>query len=110
MERRRRIWRILTWLLRPFLISRFRLEAAPAEVPGPCLIVANHVTNWDPLLLAMSFPTMPIRFVASDHISRHGRVSRLPERLVAPFPRRTASPGADTPKAGLRALRQGETV
>ena len=110
MERRRRIWRILTWLLRPFLKRRFRMEAAPAEVPGPCLIVANHVTNWDPLLLAMSFPTTPIRFVASEHIFRHGRISRLLERLVAPIPRRKASSGADTVKACLRALKDGENV
>ena len=110
MERRRRIWRVLVWLLRPFLKRRFRMEAAPAEVPGPCLIVANHVTNWDPLLLAMSFPATPIRFVASEHIFRHGRVSRLLERLAAPIPRRKASSGADTVKACLRALRDGETV
>ena len=110
MERRRRIWRILTWLLWPFLKRRFHLEALRAEVPEPCLIVANHVTNWDPLLLAMSFPTTPIRFVASEHIFRHGRISRLLERLVAPIPRRKASSGADTVKACLRALRDGENV
>ncbi len=110
MEGRKRIWIFLQWLVGPFLRRRFRLEAVRAEIEGPCLIVANHVTNWDPLLLALSFPKTPIRFVASEHIFRHGWVSRLLEKALAPIPRRKASSGADTVKACLRALRDGETV
>ena len=110
MERRRRLWRFLAWLLRPFLTRRFHLEAVRAALEGPCLIISNHVTNWDPLLLALSFPKTPIRFVASEHIFRHGWISRLLEKLLAPIPRRKASSGADTVKACLRALREGETV
>ena len=110
MHRRQKIWRLLYGLARPFLIKRFALTAEPCKVEGPCLIVANHVTNYDPLLLAMSFADTPIRFVASEHIFRHGLISRLLEKLVAPIPRRKGAAGADTVRSVLRAIKDGETV
>ena len=109
MERLGR-WRLLRRLVRGLVVRRFRLNAERCELNGPCLIVANHVTNWDPLLLAMSFPDTPIRFVASEHIFRHGFVSKLLEWLVAPIPRKKAASGADTVMAILRALKVGDTV
>ena len=109
-KRRRRWWRFLYALIHTFVTWRFRMEAAPCTTEGPCLIIANHVTTWDPLLLALSFPTTPIRFVASEHIFRHGWVSRLLERIVAPIARRKGSTGMDTVKACLRALKEGDTV
>ena len=109
MERLKR-WRFLHWLIRGYVRRRFNLTAEPCKTDGPCLIVANHVTNWDPLLLALSFPDRPIRFVASEHIFRHGPVSKLLEWLVAPIPRKKAASGADTVMAVLRALKAGDSV
>ncbi len=109
-EKRLRRWKLLYSLLRFFIVRRFALQAETCGVSGPCLIVANHVTNWDPLLLAISFPDKPIRFVASEHIFRHGFVSALLMWLVAPIPRRKAASGADTALAVLRALKAGESV
>ena len=109
-KRRRRWWRVLYALMHAFVARRFHMDAAPCTPDGPCLIIANHVTTWDPLLLALSFPKTPIRFVASEHIFRHGWISRLLEKLVAPIPRRKGSTGMDTVKACLRALKEGETV
>ncbi len=109
-KRRGRWWRFLYALIHAFVARRFRLASEPCAVEGPCLIVSNHVTTWDPLLLALSFPKTPIRFVASEHIFRHGWVSRLLERLVAPIARRKGSTGMDTVRACLRALKEGETV
>ena len=109
-RRQKRIWKLLYALVHCFVPRRFRLDAELCRPTGPCLIVANHVTTWDPLLLSMSFPDTPIRFVASEHIFRHGLASRLLERLVAPIPRRKGSTGTDTVRACLRALREGQTV
>ena len=109
MERLKR-WRFLQRLMRGFVARRFNMTAQPCQTDGPCLIVANHVTNWDPLLLAMSFPERPVRFVASEHIFRHGFLSKLLEWLVAPIPRKKAASGADTVMAVLRALKAGDTV
>jgi 1-acyl-sn-glycerol-3-phosphate acyltransferase len=101
---------MLCAILRGFLLRRFCLTAEPFLGKGPVLIVANHVTNWDPLLLAMSFPNTPIRYVASEHIFRHGWISKLLEWLVAPIPRKKAASGADTVMAVLRALKAGDNV
>lgn len=103
-------WKLLYRLAHGFITRRFHLEAERLNPVGPCLIIANHVTNWDPLMLAMSFPETPIRFVASEHIFRHGLISKLLEWLVAPIPRKKAASGADTVMAVLRALKAGDTV
>ena len=110
MPKRYKRWKFLYWLAHGFIIRLFHLEAERLNPAGPCLIIANHVTNWDPLLLAMSFPNTPIRFVASEHIFRHGILSRLLEWLVAPIPRKKAASGADTVMSVLRALKAGDTV
>ena len=110
MPKRYKRWKLLYWLVHSFIIRLFHLEAEQVNPPGPCLILANHVTNWDPLLLAMSFPDTPIRFVASEHIFRHGVVSKLLTWFVAPIPRKKAASGADTVMSVLRALKAGDTV
>ncbi len=105
-----RTWRRLQWLLRGFIIRRFNLEAVPCEVKGPCMVISNHVTTWDPLLLAMSFRYKHLHFVASEHIFRLGLVSRLLSALVAPIARRKGSMAADTVMQSLRAIKAGGSV
>ncbi len=109
-EKRLWRWKVLYAIFRTFLLHLFHLDAEQCRVKGPCLIISNHVTNWDPLLLAMSFPDKPIRYVASEHIFRHGLVSKLLELLVAPIPRRKAAAGADTVMTVIRSLKAGESV
>lgn len=110
MPKRYRRWKLVCWLVRGLVTRLFHLEAERLNPNGPCLIIANHVTNWDPLMLAMSFPDTPIRFVASEHIFRHGLGSKLLAWLVAPIPRKKAASGADTVMSVLRALKAGDTV
>ena len=110
MSDRKKRWQLLQRLLCGYARERFAVTAARAEIQGPCLIVANHVTNWDPLLLAVSFPDTPIRFVASEHLFRHGFISEVIQWAVAPIPRRKAASGTDTVKSVLRAVQAGDTV
>ena len=88
-------WKTLRWLLHGVVCRRFNLNAELCAVAGPFLVVANHATNWDPLMVAMSFPDTPLRYGASEHLFRHGFASRSLEWLVAPIPRRKAASGAD---------------
>ena len=74
------------------------------------LLIANHVSAWDPLLVAVSLPHKQVYYVASEHLFRMGLVSRLLQWLVAPIPRRKASLGTDTVKACLRHLRAGHSI
>lgn len=103
-------WRALQWLIGGFIRRRFNMHAEPCDAEGPCLIISNHVTTWDPMLLAMSFRSRNIHFVASEHIFRLGLVSKLLCALVEPIPRRKASTGTDTVMMSLRKLKAGGRV
>lgn len=108
--RYRRIWKMLYAVAHGYIKNRFKLSNEQYELEGPHLIIGNHVTNWDPLLMAMSFPKNHIHFVASEHLFRLGWVSKLINYLVAPIPRRKGANGAATTMDCLRKMRGGSTV
>ena len=109
-KRHQIIWRVLYALNHRWICRKFNLSHEDLHVDGPVLLIPNHVTAWDPLLVAMSLPDKQVYYVASEHIFRLGFVSRLLEWLVAPIPRRKAASGADTVKACLRHLKAGHSV
>ena len=109
-ERHRRVWRGLYPLLRPWICGKFGMEHEDLHISGPFLLVSNHVTAWDPLLVAMSLPKNQMYYVASEHLFRLGFVTKLLEYLVAPIPRRKGTTGSDTAKACLRHLKAGRSV
>lgn len=76
----------------------------------PTLIISNHVTNFDPILVAFSFPGRRFHFVASEHLFRMGFVSKLLQYVFEPIPRRKGVSGGDTAMACVRKLRAGQTV
>lgn len=104
------IWKILQRLLRIPVCRKFRMSHKDLSIEGPILLIPNHVTTWDPLLVAMSLPDKQVYYVASEHLFRLGLISKLLNWLVASIPRRKASSGADTVKACLRHLRAGHSV
>ena len=104
------VWKLLVWLLAPLIRLRFNLTSDRFDVEGPCLVVSNHVTAWDPLLMAVSFPRTPVHFVASEHLFRKRFLSWLLEYFIAPIPRRKASSAADTVMKVLRRLKAGQVV
>jgi len=106
----KRVWRTLYTVARGYIKNRFKFSCEEYELEGPHLIIGNHVTNWDPLLMAMSFPKNHIHFVASEHLFRLGWVSKLISYLVAPIPRRKGANGAATTMDCLRKMRGGSTV
>jgi len=109
-ERLQKTWRLLISVAHGWLEHKFRYEHDIHNPEGPCLIVSNHVTNWDPLLLAISFPKRHIHFVASEHLFRMGRLSKLISYLVAPIPRRKGANGAATAMDCVRKMRAGAMV
>ncbi len=103
-------WKVLVGILHPFITRKFNLKAEQCNVEGPCIVIPNHVSNWDPLLVAMGFKKKQMYFVASEHIFRWGFVSRLLEYFLAPIPRRKASVGSDTVMAILRHVKAGHSI
>lgn len=88
----------------------FRFSHDDLAPQTPCVIIANHVTNWDPLLVATSFRKHHMYFVASEHLFRKGTLSKIIHFLVAPIARRKGSSGVDTAMACIRHVRQGHSV
>ena len=108
--RHEKVWSILQYVNRPLMKYLFDESYDEIDVDGPFLLIANHSTDLDPLILASCFPKNQLYFVASEHIFRLGLVSKALEWLVAPIPRKKASSGADTVKMCLRRLKAGDSV
>ena len=109
-KRHQRIWKLLHILLSGWLKRKFNFTAEIARLEGPCLVIPNHVTAWDPLLVALSFPDNQMYFVASEHIFRWGIVSTLIQWLVSPISRRKGASGADTVMTCIRRIRKGASI
>ena len=109
---RRHVWiyRFLSVLVRPVLRAKFNLSGEKLQADGPFLLVSNHVTGWDPLMVGVCLGGRQAYFVASEHIFRLGLLTKVLHWLLAPIPRRKASTGMDTVKACLRHLHAGHSV
>lgn len=103
------VWKVLRLVLRPFLILRFNYTYEKCEVEGPCLVMGNHDTNWDPLFLGCAFPRQ-MYFVASEHIFRWGIVSWILKVLLAPISRLKGTTAGDTAMTIIRRLKKGCNV
>ena len=86
----------------------FRCDRDEEKVPT--LIISNHVTNYDPILVALSFPGRRFHFVASEHLFRMGLVSKVINYICEPIARRKGVSGGDTAMAILRKLKEGKNV
>ena len=107
--RHRFVWRFFRPLVRLILFFRFNYRCKPASVKGPCIVVCNHVTDWDPLLVGAAFRDQ-MYFLASEHIMRLGFVSRMLDWLVHPIVRQKSGSAAGAVKEMLRTLKNGCSV
>jgi len=80
------IYRILWILLHRFIARKFSFEYDTIEPEkSPYFVISNHLTNWDPMLVGLSFGRN-LYYVATDQIFRMGLKSRLLEFLFSPIP------------------------
>lgn len=108
--RHQKTWSFLYKMLSGYIHRKFNLTHEPCLAEGPLIVITNHVTDWDPLLVAMSFPEKQLYFVASEHLLRKGIVSALLDYFLEPIPRRKATTGSDAALNCLRHLRAGHSV
>ncbi len=102
-------WLLFRGPIRLMMALKFRFMGLPAPDTGPCLVLSNHNTDWDPLLLACSFRRQ-MYFVASEHIFRWGWKTKLLQLFLDPIPRLKGRAAADTAMTVLRRLRKGGSV
>ena len=72
---------------RRYLCHKFNFEYDVVNVGySPYIVISNHLTNWDPLLIAMSFKKS-MYYLASDVVYRLGVKSKLLRFLFSPIAR-----------------------
>lgn len=80
---------VVRFFLGKWLRIQFKLNANNECIKGkdgPFLILANHVTNWDPFALSM-YVKKPIHFVTSDTHFRNPLLKTLLLKLVGSIPK-----------------------
>ncbi|MBR6766384.1 MAG: 1-acyl-sn-glycerol-3-phosphate acyltransferase [Clostridia bacterium] len=113
MEKNRHLhgkWNAVCTLLSPFFRRIFRYSYEYCAPKGPCLVISNHVTNFDPILVGMAFRKKPLCFVASEHLFRKGWMTKALVWLFDPIARRKAASGMETAMACARRLKAGDSV
>ncbi len=107
---RRPLFLVFIGFFKIFLPWRFNVKTHPVgQLDTPCLVLSNHTTNYDPMILGTSFP-MLLHYLASDHIFRKGLVSRLLIALGDPIPRLKSTTEVAATKRILQKLRGGDSV
>lgn len=105
---------VIVWnVLRPVAAFLWRVlynfHAEKADVKGPFLFFANHVTDLDPVMAACSFKEQ-MYFVASEHLMRSPFWGKVVTWLQAPIPRQKGGSAADTVMSTLRHIKKGYSV
>lgn len=110
LKRHRSIWFFLKATLGGIIKNIYGFECEPADPgKGPYLILANHNTDLDPALIALSFPDH-MYFVASEHVFRKGFVSWLLKYCFAPISRTKGTTDATAALSVIRTIRQKSNV
>jgi 1-acyl-sn-glycerol-3-phosphate acyltransferase len=105
-----RVYKFFRFILGPFirLLFNYRYERFP-EIDGPCIVLANHNSDWDPIYVALA-SRKHMYFVASEHTFHWGLLSRLLRRYFAPIARMKGTTDTVSAINILRHLRQGANV
>ena len=103
------LWRIFWAPVRLIAWLKFGFVPVKARVKGPFLLVSNHNTNWDPLLVGCSFFREQMYFVASEHIFRSPLAGKLIAWAQDPIPRQKGGSAAATVKARIGNTTPGST-
>ncbi|MCR4838604.1 MAG: 1-acyl-sn-glycerol-3-phosphate acyltransferase [Eubacterium sp.] len=109
-RRHRRYWRILLPTMGKLIWRKFRFSAEPIPCEGAYLLITNHVTSYDPILLGKSSRKQQIYYVSSEHLFRLGWISKVISHIVDPIPRMKAASGADSVRLMLKRLKDGQAI
>ena len=109
LPRYRFFWRLARPAIAAWIRRKFCFDPEVCTEAGPFLVLCNHNTDWDPLLLACAFPDY-MSFVASEHIFRWGLAGKLIIFFLAPIARLKGTTAGDTAMTMLRRLRKGVSV
>ncbi|MCR4899926.1 MAG: 1-acyl-sn-glycerol-3-phosphate acyltransferase [Treponema sp.] len=109
-RRHQRVWNFFWYCTAPFfkLIYSYKCKIAP-KIDGPYLVISNHTTELDCVLVGMSFKKQ-MYYVASEHVYRKGWVSKLLRWSFEPIAKIKGSSDTLTVMKIIRKLRNGYNV
>ncbi len=109
-KRHKKIWSFFWHIAKPLFrwMYNYSSELAP-DIEGPCLILANHNCNLDPVLVGISFKRQ-MYFVASEHVYRHGFISKILFWAFEPIAKMKGMPDTMAVMKAIRALKSGKNV
>lgn len=109
---KRHIWFWKTF--RPLIILYLKLKfkytyEVAKDLPDNYIVLSNHVTDYDPLFVASSFPNQ-MYFVASEHVARWKILYRFLKYALEPIIRLKGTVAASTVIEVLRKVKAGANV
>ena len=109
-QRQKRAYRFLFPLAKAArgLLLNYRATPAP-KTEGPCLILSNHATDYDPILVGLSFP-QHMYYVAGENVMRMGFLSKIVNRYASVIQRLKGTTDAEAALQILRTLKKGRNV
>lgn len=104
--------RIIKAILRPIVLSTHPCRLVGREkIPtdGKVILCANHVSNWDPVLLLLAQPRR-IAFMAKEELFRFKPLGWLIGRIFGAFPVARGKGDTGALDAGARAIENGDMM
>jgi 1-acyl-sn-glycerol-3-phosphate acyltransferase len=88
----------------------FCYEAKPApDITGPYIVIANHTTDLDALLVSISFPKH-MYFVASEHLFRSRVFGGFLKYFLDPIPKQKGGADVNTAMQMMRRLKKNINI
>ncbi|MBR2578470.1 MAG: 1-acyl-sn-glycerol-3-phosphate acyltransferase [Erysipelotrichaceae bacterium] len=106
----KRVWRLLYFVLKPLIRHKFNPDFEEIKTDDPIILICNHCTTWDPLLIAMALKHKQVYFVASEHIFWLGLISKVITWRVGPIARRKGAAANDTKDKCLEHFKAGHSI
>ena len=103
------LYKIFRTVFTPFFRLRVNYRPEKHPIGGGCLVVSNHVTDLDPIMLGITVRDH-VYFVASDHIFRKSFAAKLLRWAQDPILRVKGTTAGDTALTCIRRLRKGYNV
>lgn len=104
------VFALLRWPVALFVLLKFNYRFGRAKnLPDSYIVLSNHVTDFDPLFVGLSFPKQ-MYFVASEHIARWKNAFKFIRFGFDPIMRYKGSVASSTVMEILRRVRAGNRV
>lgn len=101
-------------IIRRLLYFPFRwllhYESTPVfNIPSPYIVIANHTTDYDSILLSLGFPQQ-MYYITSEHIFRIGWLRRPLVYFLDPIAKRKGGADVATAMQAVRRMRKGHNI